>query len=71
MKRFKEGMKLSARSACDHNCVFEGRVLKRSPKTVVVETDLHGVKRCKIHENEDGEFIFPFGKYSMCPVFRA
>jgi hypothetical protein len=29
-------------------------------------------RRCKIHlSGEKNEYIYPFGRYSMCPIFRA
>lgn len=62
---------LTARSACDHNCVFIANVLTRSSKSVTVEVD-GKKKRCKIHIGHDGvEFIYAMGQYSMAPIFRA
>ncbi len=71
MSKFTIGQKLSARSTCDHECVFTGTVIKRTAKTVTIETAMNGVKRCKIYDYGDGEFILPFGNYSMAPVFEA
>jgi hypothetical protein len=71
MKQFTTGQKLKARSICDHDCIFTGTVIKRTTKTVTIKTDMQGVKRCKIHNRGEGEFIYPFGQYSMSPTFRA
>lgn len=71
MNEFKIGQKLSSRSICDSNCKFEGEVLKRTAKTVTIKTPMRGEARCKIHMNTAGEFIFPYGRYSMAPVFQA
>lgn len=71
MNTFTNGQALSTRSIGDSNCIFTGTVIKRTAKTVTVNTRMEGEKRCKIHTNDEGEFIFPFGRYSMCPVFRA
>lgn len=71
MNQFKAGQKLSSRSICDADCKFEGEVLKRTAKTVTINTRMHGETRCKIHKGDEGEFIFPYGRYSMAPVFRA
>lgn len=71
MKKFTAGQTLESRSICDHNCIFTGTVIKRTAKTVTINTRMKGEKRCKIHTNDEGEFIFPFGQYSMAPVFRA
>lgn len=73
MKKFTVNQKIKARSICDHNCVWEGEVLKRTTKTVTVRVDgENGPKRCKIHlDGEGNEFIYPLGRYSMCPIMRA
>lgn len=72
MNQFTQGQELSARSIGDHNCVFTSTVIKRTAKTVTIK--VHGEsKRCKIHSDQysNGEYIFPFGRYSMAPIFRA
>ena len=71
MKTFTPGQQLSARSISNSDCKFTAEVLKRTAKTVTILTDDEGEKRCKIHNNNDQEYIFPYGRYSMCPVFRA
>jgi len=72
MKKIQVGTTLTARSACDHECIFTAEVLKRTAKTVTVKT-MEGVKRCKIQISYDGknEFVYALGRYSMCPIFRA
>ena len=70
--KFTVGQELSSPSICDSNCIFTGKVLKRTAKTVTIETRMEGVRRLKIHVNDEGiEFIFPFGRYSMAPTFKA
>lgn len=71
LKQFTVGQKLSTRSICDADCVFQGEVLKRTAKTVTIKTRMEGETRCKVHTGDEGEFIFPYGRYSMAPVFRA
>ena len=71
MNTFTQGQALSNRSICDSNCIFTGTVLKRTAKTVTISSRGEE-KRCKIHISEDGgEFIFPYGRYSMAAIFRA
>jgi hypothetical protein len=60
---------LTARSICDHNCIWTARVIKRTAATATVEID-GNIKRCKIHNHEGKEFIFALGQYSMAPVFK-
>lgn len=71
MNKFTVGQKLSTSSICDSECIYTETILKRTKKTVTITA--HGEeKRCKIHHDDDGnEFIFPYGQYSMCPIFRA
>ena len=70
MIKFKQGQELSSRSICDYNCIYTSTVLNRTAKTVTINVRGEN-KRCKVHESEGVEFIYPFGKYSMCPVFKA
>lgn len=74
MRKFYAGQELWNRSVCDHNCIFSGKVIKRNEKTIRVSLDDNPkkYKTCKIHHDDAGnEFIFPYGRYSMAPIFRA
>lgn len=71
MAIFTKDQELSTSSICDSNCIFKGIVIKRTAKSVVLKTSMRGEKRVKIHNDGDGEYIFPFGQYSMAPIFRA
>ena len=69
--KFQAGQKLQTRSICDHNCIFTGTVVKRTEKTATIDAG-RGEKRCKIYHDTDGaEYVFPFGQFSMAPIFRA
>lgn len=70
--KFEIGKKYATRSICNHDCIFEVEVLKRTAKTVTICEYGHEVKRVKVHVDTDGrEFIFPHGQYSMAAVIRA
>lgn len=69
-KRFEVGETYQTRSICNHDCIFSVKVIKRTEKTVVVLVDGKET-RCKVHNFDDGEAIYPYGKYSMCPIIRA
>ena len=56
-------------SACDHNCIFTIKIVKRTDKTVTFERDGEP-RRTKLFSDERGEYIIP-DRYSMAPVFRA
>ncbi len=61
---------LTARSACDHNCIFTAKLIKRTAKTATVKA-MNITRRCKIYTNSEGkEYIFALGKYSMAPIFK-
>ena len=67
---FQPGQELSTTSICNSDCVFTAKVVKRTAKTVTIDID-GDETRCKIHNNDEGEFIYPHGRYSMAPIFRA
>lgn len=74
MKKFEVGKKYSMRSICDHNCVWEYTVIKRTACTITLEGK-EGVKTYRISkgysEYRKAETLFPLGQYSMCPILSA
>lgn len=72
MKAFTVGIEVKSRSVCDHDCIFSATVTKRTAKMVTFAGTMLEPKTCKIHVDCDGnEFAFPYGQYSMAPVFKA
>ena len=72
MKQFKENQILETRSICDHDCIFDGRVISRTEKTVKLDLGSDGIKNVKIFTEENGdEYCYPYGRYSFAPIFRA
>ena len=69
MKKFEIGKEYFDTSACDHNCVFTIKIVKRTEKTVTFERN-GKTRRAKLFSDERGEYIIP-DRYSMAPVFRA
>jgi len=68
--KFETGKTFTARSACDHDCVFNFTVKRRTAKTVWV--DVHGETVSRRVRVVDGVETFePFGRFSMSPVVRA
>jgi hypothetical protein len=67
MKKFEIGKTYSMRSACDHDCIWTYKILKRTDKTVTLDNN----KSYRIGVYEDREIISPLGKYSMSPTLRA
>lgn len=85
MKTFEIGKIYSMRSACDHECTWLYRVVKRTPKTLTLEAadedDLRPENRTKakicrvaIFDDFDAdgvEGVRPLGRYSMSPLLLA
>jgi hypothetical protein len=70
MTKFKPGQKLYSPSICDCECIFYADVISRTEKTVTIRVDGEIVNR-RIQIHADTEIIYPFGRYSMAPIFRA
>lgn len=72
MSNFENATTYTGRFIGDADAVLEVRVIKRTAKTVTyVHPHTGDEQRAKIHNNDDGEFFFPMGQYSMAPVIRA
>lgn len=74
MKKFEINKTYSMRSACDHDCIWTYKVIKRTEATITI-TDGKETKTCRINkkysEYRNTETIFPLGRYSMCPMLSA
>ena len=71
MKQFQAGKSYTYRLATDSSNIYEVKIIRRTAKTVWISDDSEPVKRCKIHNYNDSEFIYPSGQYSMCPIVEA
>ena len=70
--KFYVGQKLATRSIGNHDVIYRGTVVSRTPKFVTVKIDGdRELKRCGVKVYENSEYIFPFGRYSMAPTFTA
>lgn len=69
-KTFTVGQKLSACSIGDRDCIFRATVIKRTAKRVTLDLDGKTVT-VGICEYDGGEVCYPFGKFSMAPIFRS
>ena len=69
---FQIGGKYRARATCDHDCIFEFKILRRTKKMIWLYDYLgrREVRR-KINLRQGVESVYPFGRYSMCPILRA
>lgn len=70
MSKFEVNKKYYGRSACDHDCIFNMEVLSRTEKTIKANVD-GAIKTLRIKTDDENEFVYPYGKYSMCPIIRA
>ena len=71
MIKFKVGKVYTMRSICDHECIWECEVIKRTRKFVTVKPNNQDPVMVKIHTMNGVEFCFPLGSYSMAPVLKA
>lgn len=68
---FQIGQIYSARSACDHECIFYWTVTARTAKQITLE-DRHGrVSKRGIRTYDGVEVCSPDGRYSMSPSIYA
>ena len=68
--RFEAGVSYFCRSACDSNCIWHFRIIRRTESSVWVEVN---GKECRrgIRVWSGVEKFEPFGRYSMSPVVSA
>jgi hypothetical protein len=69
MKTIEANTTLTARSICDHDCIFSLAILSRkgSFATILFQGNQ---KRVKVKSDGESEYVRP-GNYSMAPIFRA
>jgi hypothetical protein len=71
MLKFEAGKTYATRSICDYECVISATIVKRTAKTVTVETS-RGVKLFRVATDWNGNESFkPWGSYSMAPTISA
>lgn len=80
IRKFEVGTVYSTRSICDHDCIFRWVVVKRTAKSVWLQSvggpelkPYGDVTRRSItkHYSDNAELVYPSGKYSMCPILTA
>ena len=64
------GQILKARSICDWDCIFSVEGIERKGSVVTVKAQ-GNVSRKKVMTDDQGEYVYALGKYSMAPIFRA
>lgn len=64
---FVVGTTYATRSICDSECIVSLKVVARTAKTITTEKG----KTLRITTAHDGEYVKPWGSYSMCPIIRA
>ena len=77
--RFVVGKTYAVSSVYDHNCKWYFTIIARTAKTVTIACDdfpiSKGGKVSRINADytahRNAETVFPFGRYSMCPILSA
>lgn len=69
MKQFEIGKKYYGRFASNSDCIFTGKVIARTDKTVTFEIDgeIKKLRVTKASAYFGYEIVYPFGQYSMAP----
>lgn len=73
-QQFQVGATYTTRSIANADCIISTKIIKRTTKTVTVESnDLMGekVKTFRISKFQEIEFFKPWGNYSMSPIIKA
>ena len=65
--KFEAGKTYWTRSVCDHDCIVELTIARRTAKTIVTTEG----KRFRISTYKEVEQVKPWGSYSMCPIVGA
>lgn len=68
---FQIGQTVTARSACDWDCVWSFEVIARTAKFVTLKDDHGKTYRVGVKVWQDEEYALPFGNYSMAPSVHA
>jgi len=68
--KIQAGQTITARSIGDAGCIFGAKVVSRSGSFAVCEFDGQ-TKRTKIYLRDGIEYVMPYGRYSMAPMFHA
>ena len=73
IKVFEVGKSYSMRSACDCECVWTYKVIKRTKSTITIKSNRGEVLRCRVKVSDifGAECCQPLGRYSMSPILRA
>jgi hypothetical protein len=71
IKTFIAGRTYSTRSACDYDCIFTIKVVRRTAKSVWIEERDGTVSRRAIQVWNGCEHFYPFGRYSMAAIIGA
>ena len=68
---FQTGQTYTARSACNHDCVFSFRVVSRTAKFVTLASYGNEDARVGIKIYDGVEHALPMGSFSMAPSIHA
>lgn len=68
---FQVGKTYTTRSACDYECIFSFKVIKRTAKFVTLENHVGAIIRAGVKMHEGIERCYPLGNYSMAPRISA
>lgn len=69
---FSAGRTYWTRSVCDHDCVWQFTIVRRTARNVWFRAGTDSeVQRRGITTESGREFFFPFGRYSMAAIVSS
>lgn len=71
MTKFETGKTYTHNFAGDHQARVAWKVIKRTEKSVTIESDVFGRKTRRVKIWNNAETVMPLGSYSMAPVLSA
>ena len=69
-RKFIVGKTYFCRSTCDYDCIFTFKVIKRTEKTVWLDSG-YGIKSRRVSVYQNEETVLPQGSFSMAPCLGA
>jgi len=71
MIKFETGKTYETRFIGGHNLKVTFEVIKRTKSFVTVKEDGDRERRCKVYNDNEYEYCYPYGRYSKCLVLTA
>lgn len=68
MKRISVNNTITARFVTDSELRPQIKVIERKGNFVTLQISKNEIVKRKVFTDNEKEFVYPYGKYSMCPI---